>query len=111
MDRRGKEKVLALHAHAPSPRCPASIAYEGWQCSVNGVKISSNPGKVVRRAVFGTKLCTHLTGKHWITQVAFHTTEGKISVQWKQLQAEHYRSIDLRQSPGKWAAGLITYLL
>ena len=71
MDHRAKEKILDLHAHAPSPRCPASIAYEGWQCSVNGVKILSNPGKVVRRAVFGTKLCAHLTGKHRITQVAF----------------------------------------
>jgi hypothetical protein len=40
-----------------------------------------------------------------------HTTEGKISVQWKHLQAEHYRSIDSRRSPGKWAAGLITNLL
>jgi hypothetical protein len=242
MDHHAKEKVLDLHANFPSPRCPASIAYEGWQCSVNGVKISSNPGKAVRRAVFGTQLCTHLTGKNRITQLAFsdidwdsmelatdlfpplyrlwvskhvsgffgtgsmmknwqfwehsecpccqhpredkthmmtcpsedcsetwhqsllgleawmietdtdpaicevilltledrdptksfatfsnprtlraaqaqdqigwlHTTEGKISAQWKQLQAEHYRSIDSCRSPGKWAAGLITNLL
>jgi hypothetical protein len=241
MDHCAKEKVLDLHVHAPSPRRPASIAYEGWQCSVNGVKISSNPGKVVQRAVFGTKLCAHLTGKDRITQLAFseidwdamelatdlfpplyrlwvskyvsgffgtglmmkhwqfwersecpccqhpredkkhmmtcpnedcldtwhqsllgleawmiendmdpaicevilltledwdptksfatfsnprtfraaqaqdqigwlHTTEGKISVQRKHLQAEHYRSIDSRRSPGKWAAGLITNL-
>jgi hypothetical protein len=40
-----------------------------------------------------------------------HTTKGKISAQWKQLQAEHYRSIDSCQSPGKWTAGLITNLL
>jgi hypothetical protein len=40
-----------------------------------------------------------------------HTTEGKISVKWKHLQAEHYRSIDSQRSAGKWAAGLITNLL
>jgi hypothetical protein len=40
-----------------------------------------------------------------------HTTEGKISAQWKQLQAEHYRSINSRRSPRKWAAELITNLL
>jgi hypothetical protein len=71
MDHCAKEKVLDLHVHAPSPRRPASIAYKGWQCSVNGVKISSNPGKIVQRAVFGTKLCAHLTGKDRITQLAF----------------------------------------
>ena len=27
-----------------------------------------------------------------------HTLEGKISVKWKHLQAEHYRSIDSRRS-------------
>jgi hypothetical protein len=71
MDHHAKEKVLDLHAHFPSLWCPASIAYEGWQCLVNGVKILSNPGKAVPRAVFGTKLCTHLTGKNRITQLAF----------------------------------------
>jgi hypothetical protein len=40
-----------------------------------------------------------------------HMMEGKISVKWNQLQAEHYQSIDLCQSHGKWAAGLITNLL
>ena len=242
MDHRAKTKLRTLYGQYPSPRCSASIAHEGWQCTVKGVKISSNAGKPIRRAVFGDKLCAHLTGKHMITQSAFHdidwdamevatdlfpplyrlwvskhvsgffgcgsmmkrwkcwensecpccqhacedkthlltcphedcsdiwyqsllgleawmtenetdpsicetilftledrdptqsfasfssprtlsaaqaqdkigwllTTEGKISVQWRQLQAEHYRSINSPRSPGKWAAGLITNLL
>jgi hypothetical protein len=40
-----------------------------------------------------------------------HTTEGKISVQWKHLQAEHYQSIASWWSSGKWAEGIITNLL
>jgi hypothetical protein len=59
MDHCAKEMLQALYAHSPSPRCPASLAYEGWQCTVNGVKISSNPGKAIRRALFGVKLCSH----------------------------------------------------
>jgi hypothetical protein len=47
-------------------------------------------------------LCSTGSGPNWITP---------ISVQWKQLQAEHYQSIDLRRSLGKWAAGLITNIL
>jgi hypothetical protein len=40
-----------------------------------------------------------------------NTTEGKLSHQWRQLQAEHYKSIDSPRSVGKWAAGLVTNLL
>ena len=40
-----------------------------------------------------------------------HTTEGKLSRHWQQIQSDFYRSIESRRSPGKWAAGLITNLL
>jgi alpha-amylase/alpha-mannosidase (GH57 family) len=40
-----------------------------------------------------------------------NTTEGKLSRQWQQLQAEHYKSIDSPRSASKWAAGLVTNLL
>ena len=40
-----------------------------------------------------------------------HTTEGKISKQWQQIQKAHYRNLNSRRSPTKWAAGLITNLL
>ena len=41
--------------------------------------------------------------------VAF--TEGRISTQWRKLQAEHYRAHQSKRSAGKWAAGLVTSLL
>jgi hypothetical protein len=40
-----------------------------------------------------------------------NTTEGKLSHHWRQLQAEHYKSIDSPCSASKWAAGLVTNLL
>jgi hypothetical protein len=40
-----------------------------------------------------------------------HTTEGKLSQHWQQLQSDFYCSIESRRSPGKWAAGLSTNLL
>jgi len=40
-----------------------------------------------------------------------HTTEGKISKQWRHIQTAHYRTINSRRSPTKWAAALITNLL
>jgi hypothetical protein len=34
--------------------------------------------------------------------------EGKLSHQWRQLQAEYYNSINSPCSTGKWATGLVT---
>jgi hypothetical protein len=242
MDELAKDWLAHLHEH-PSPNpWSSSIAHEGWCCTVNGVKLTSHPAKSIRRAVFGTKLCSFLVGKQRITRSAFvdinwdamematdlfpplyrlwvskhvssffgngvmmrhwkfwdhsccpccnfvredklhlltcphpdcfdtwqdsllgleawmtkmdtdpaimecillsletrdptqsfaafssphtlqaaqaqdrigwlHTTEGKLSSKWKLVQAAHYRIIDSRRSPGKWAAGLITNLL
>jgi hypothetical protein len=38
-------------------------------------------------------------------------TDGKISKHWRRIQMMHYRTINSRRSPTKWAAGLITNLL
>jgi hypothetical protein len=38
-------------------------------------------------------------------------TEGKISKQWRQLQAAHYQSTHSRRTADQWAAGLVTTLL
>jgi hypothetical protein len=242
MDSNAKRRLIQLYEQPANPRCPSSIAYEGWQCSINGIKVTSDPGKAIRRAVFGTKLRAFLVAKHRITPSAFddidwdamekatdlfpplyrlwvskhasgffgigtmmlnwkywehskcpccqhdredkyhlltcphedcaetwqnlllgleawmietdtapairdcllptlatrnpaqslahfslpmalraaqaqdkigwmHTTEGKISKQWQQIQKAHYRNLNSRRSPTKWAAGLITNLL
>jgi hypothetical protein len=242
MDKLAKDWLAHLYNH-PSPNpWSSTIAHEGWQCSVNGVKLTSHPAKAIRRAVFGTKLCSFLVGKQCLTRSTFvdinwdamematdifpplyrlwvskhvssffghgvmmrhwkfwdhsrcpccnfiqedklhlltcphqdcfdtwqdsllgleawmtemdtdpaimecillslethdptqsfaafgnprtlqaaqaqdqirwlHTMEGKLSAKWQQVHAAHYRSIDSRRSPKKWAAGLITNLL
>jgi hypothetical protein len=38
-------------------------------------------------------------------------TEGKISKQWRHLQAAHYQSTHSRRTADQWAAGLVTTLL
>jgi hypothetical protein len=38
-------------------------------------------------------------------------TEGKISKQWRKLQAAHYQSTHSRRTADQWAAGLVTTLL
>jgi hypothetical protein len=63
MDRLAKDHVMALYDSPPAAPCPSSIAHEGWQCTVNGVKLTSHPAKAIRHAVFGTKLSTFLANK------------------------------------------------
>jgi hypothetical protein len=70
MDKRAKTRLTRLCEQQPLPRCPPSFAFEGWQCSVNGVKITSDPGATIRRAVFGTKLKAHLVKKKSISGAA-----------------------------------------
>jgi hypothetical protein len=242
MDQLAKDQLVELYDFPPATPCSSIVAYEGWRCVVNGVKLTTHPAKALRRAVFGTKLCTFLSDKQRLTRPAFldidwdametatdlfpplyrlwaskhvsgffgigtmmknwdfwdhsrcpccdheredkihlltcphpdsyetwqqsllgleawmidtdtdvtirecillcletrdptqtfttysnprsfqaaqaqdrigwmNTTEGKLSHQWRQLQAEHYKSIDSPRSVGKWAAGLVTNLL
>jgi hypothetical protein len=40
-----------------------------------------------------------------------HTTDGKLSSRWRQLQAGYYSSTNSRQSAAKWAAGLVANIL
>jgi hypothetical protein len=56
MDSLAKRRLVQLHERLPTPRCPLSLAHEGWQCTINGIKITSNSGKAIRQAVFGSKL-------------------------------------------------------
>jgi hypothetical protein len=72
MDQNAKDRLLQLCDQTSPPRCPSSVAHEGWQCTINGAKLTSDPGKAIRRAVFGTKLREHLVAKQWITGPAFN---------------------------------------
>jgi hypothetical protein len=71
VDHRAKSHLQMLASQRPLPRCNAFLPYEGWRCSISDVKITSDPGKSIRRAVFGSKLRTHLVAKQRITSPAF----------------------------------------
>jgi hypothetical protein len=71
MDHWAKQHLVQLYEQSPGPLCPASIAFEGWQCWVKGTKITSDPGKALRAAVFGTRLRAHLVKKQRISPAAF----------------------------------------
>jgi hypothetical protein len=71
MDQLAKDRLVTLYDFPPALTCPSSIAHEGWQCTVNGRKITTHPAKAVCRAVFGTKLCTFLSGKQRLIPQAF----------------------------------------
>ena len=71
MDSLAKRRLVQLHERSPTPRCPSSLAHEGWQCTINGIKITSNPGKAIHHADFGSKLQAFLVSKKRITRSAF----------------------------------------
>jgi hypothetical protein len=72
MDHRAKRHLVQLYAEQSHGTLgPASIAFEGWQCWVNGIKITSDPGKAIWAAVFGSRLRAHLVTKQWILSTAF----------------------------------------
>jgi hypothetical protein len=71
MDHAAKRHLVQLYEQSPGSVCPSSIAFEGWQCWVQNTKITSDPGKAIRAAVFGLRLRTHLVTKQRILPAAF----------------------------------------
>jgi hypothetical protein len=65
MNGRAKAHLISLYEQKTClQECPASLAYKGRQCVVNGKKITSNLGsKSIPRAVSGSKLRSHLVKK------------------------------------------------
>jgi hypothetical protein len=108
--------------------CPHPDSYETWQQSLLGLEawmIDTDTDVTIRECIL---LCletrdptqtftTYSNPRSFQAAQAqdrigwMNTTEGKLSHQWRQLQAEHYKSIDSPRSVGKWAAGLVTNLL
>jgi hypothetical protein len=70
-DHRAKSHLQMLACQSPPPQCSAFLPYEGWRCSVDDIKITSDPGAAIRRAVFSSKLCKHLVDKQRISRPAF----------------------------------------
>jgi hypothetical protein len=72
MDQIAKDQLVELYAFPPATPCSSAVAHEeGWQCTVNGVKLTTHPAKALRRVVFGTKLCTFLSDRQRLTCPAF----------------------------------------
>jgi hypothetical protein len=71
MDQSAKDHLVYLYNHPPTSLCPSSIAHEGWQCTVGAIKLTTHPGRAIRHAVFGTKLCEFLRQKGRLTRQTF----------------------------------------
>jgi hypothetical protein len=67
MDHLAKDWLVHLYNHPPSSPCPSSIAYKGWHCIINSVKLTTHPAKDIHLAVYGMKLCDFLTDKQCLT--------------------------------------------
>jgi hypothetical protein len=77
MDHRAKAHLQTLASQSPPPLCSALLPHEGWRCSVANIKITSDPGKTIHHAVFGSKLCKHLVNKQRISTPAFYDIDWK----------------------------------
>jgi hypothetical protein len=71
MDQLTKDHLVELHNFPPATPCSSAIAHVGWQCTVNGAKLTTHPAKALHQAVFGTKLCTFLSDRQRLTCPAF----------------------------------------
>ena len=60
MDHQAKVRLRALIDSSAPPLLAAPLHKEGWRCSLNGIKITSDPARAICRAVFGRRLQTHL---------------------------------------------------
>jgi hypothetical protein len=107
--------------------CPHPASYEAWQESLMGLEasiIDTDTDVTIRE-------CILLSLQTWDPTQTFttysnpcffqaaqaqdciglmNTTQGKLSHQWRQLQAEYYKLINSPCSKGNWATGLVTNL-
>jgi hypothetical protein len=50
----------------------APLFKEGWRCTLNGIKISSDPARSIRRAISAKRLQSHLQQRHLLCPTAFN---------------------------------------
>jgi hypothetical protein len=48
MDQIAKDQLVELYDFPPATPCSLAVAHEGWQCTVNGVKLTTHPAKALR---------------------------------------------------------------
>lgn len=71
MDSRAKQHVEAILDMEERPSPDQRILMEGWQCWVQGIKITSDPGPAIRKLIFGRELKAHLIKKGRLTSEGF----------------------------------------
>ena len=72
MDEAAKAHLRSVLSMDRIPRCPSTIAHEGWECYVLDRKVTSDPGPAIRFAVFGYKLRSKLIQDETISGAAFN---------------------------------------
>lgn len=71
MDKRAKQHIEDILDMEERPVLDQQILMEGWQCWVEGTKITSDPGPAIRRLIFGRELRAHLIKKGRLTAEGF----------------------------------------
>jgi hypothetical protein len=75
MDHRAKACLISLISSSAPPLRDAPLRGEGWLCLVNGIKITSDPAPVIRKAVFGHRLQQHLQARNLLSPIAFQDVD------------------------------------
>jgi hypothetical protein len=80
MDIKAKTHLRSLISANSSPLLVAPLQGEGWQCMIDGVKLSSHPAPAVYKSAASKQLRKHLHSKHILTFDAFP------DVDWEALE-------------------------
>jgi hypothetical protein len=79
MDLKAKTRLRSLISTHSLPAAP--LRYEGWRCTLNGVKLSSDPTKAIYKSVIGKQLQQHLHAKNILPSDVFS------DVDWDALES------------------------
>lgn len=77
MDHNAKQYLFRLLTQSSPVARPSAVTGEGWQCWVQGEKLTSDPGTKIRMAVFGSWMKSHLVSKYILTVEAFNDIDWR----------------------------------
>jgi hypothetical protein len=75
MDHNAKARLRSLIATSSPPLRDAKLRYEGWHCTIDGAKISSDPSRFVYKAVCAPQLRAHLHDRKLLPSSAFNDVD------------------------------------
>jgi hypothetical protein len=56
MDHHPKSKLLSLFAEKTPPLLTSGLLHEGWLCIINSIKVTADPGPVIRFSISSSEL-------------------------------------------------------